>query len=67
MEFFGQYSEGIFTDDKIDFGDAMVWRGGAEEFGGVDAAAGSGYGECDVAGLRSFGHGMIIAQALRRA
>jgi hypothetical protein len=61
MEFFGQDSEGVFADDEIDFGDAIVLHGGAEELGGVDAAAGSGYGEGDVAGLRGFGHGMIIA------
>jgi hypothetical protein len=61
VEFFGEDAEGVFADDEIDSGDAIVLRGGAEELGGVDAAAGSGYGECDVAGLRGFGHGMIIA------
>jgi hypothetical protein len=61
MEFFGEDAEGVFADDEIDSGDAIVLHGGAEELGGVDAAAGSGYGEGDVAGLRGFGHGMIIA------
>jgi hypothetical protein len=35
--------------------------GGAEEFGGIDGAAGSGDGERDGAG---FGHGMIISDGL---
>jgi hypothetical protein len=49
MEFFGQDAEGVFADDEIDFGDAVVLHGSAEEFGGVDAAAGSCDGDGDVA------------------
>ena len=36
-------------------------NGGAEELGGVDAAAGSSYGEGEVTALKGFWHGMIIA------
>src|SRR6266436_9168439 len=50
MELFGEDAEGVFADDEIDFGDAIVLHGGPEELGGVDAAASSGYGEGDVAG-----------------
>ena len=50
VELFGEDAEGVFADDEIDFGDAIVLHGGAEELGGVDAAASSGYGEGDVAG-----------------
>jgi hypothetical protein len=49
VEFFGEDTESIFADDEIDFGDAIVLRGSAEELGGVDASAGSGYGESNVA------------------
>ena len=65
MELFGEDAESIFADDEVDFGDAIILRGGAEELGGVDAAAGSGNGEGDVAGLWGFGHGMIIADVKR--
>src|SRR5262249_31213076 len=61
VELVGEDAESVFADDEIDSGDTMVLRGGAEELGGVDAAAGSGDGEGEVAGLRGFGHGMIIA------
>jgi hypothetical protein len=61
VELFGEDAEGVFADDEIDFGDAIVLHSGAEELGGVDAAASSGYGEGDVAGLNRFGHWMIIA------
>jgi hypothetical protein len=44
VKLFGEDTESIFADDEIDFGDAIVLRGDAEELGGVDAAAGSGYG-----------------------
>jgi hypothetical protein len=65
--FVGVDAEGGFGDDEVDAGDAGVGDEGAEDFGGVEAAAGSGDGEGDVAGLIGFGHRMIIAQALRRA
>ena len=61
VEFFGEDAEGVFGDDEVDFCDAGVGGEGAEDLGGVDAAAGSGDGEGDVAGLSGFGHGMIIA------
>ena len=61
VELFGEDAEGVFADDEIDFGDAIVLHSGAQELGGVDAAAGSGYGEGDVASLSRFGHWMIIA------
>ena len=44
----------------MDAGDAGVGDEGAEHLGGVDGAAGAGYGEGDVAGL---GHGLIISDA----
>ena len=49
MKFFGEDAESIFGDDEVDSGDAGVAASGAEELGGVDGAAGSGYGEGDVA------------------
>jgi hypothetical protein len=61
VELFCEDSEGVFADDEVYFCDTRVSGEGAKDLGGVDAAAGSGYGECDVAGLRGFGHGMIIA------
>ena len=68
VELFGEDAEGVFADDEIDFSDAIVLYGGAEELGGVDAAAGSGYGQCDGArGLRSFGHRDDYRSGVRRA
>ena len=51
VELFGEDSEGVFGSDEVDFGDAWVGSEGAEGFGGVDTATGSGYGEGDVAGF----------------
>jgi hypothetical protein len=65
VELLCEDAEGIFADHEVDFGDAIFLRGSAEELGGVDAAAGSGNGEGDVAGLWGFGHGMIIADVKR--
>jgi hypothetical protein len=61
VELFGEDAESILADDEIDFGDAIVLGDCAKELGGVDAAAGSRYGECDISGLSRFGHWMIIA------
>ena len=44
MELFGEDAEGVFADDEIDFGDAIILHGDAEELGGIYAAAGSGDG-----------------------
>ena len=60
VELFGEDAEGVFRGDEVDFGYAGVGGEGAEGLGGVDAAAGSGYGEGYVAGLRGILHGMII-------
>ncbi len=54
VELFGEDAEGVFGGDEVDFGDAGVGGERAEDFGGVDAAAGSGDGEGDVARGASF-------------
>jgi len=44
VKLFGEDSEGAVGGDEVDFGDAGVGGEGAEDLGGVDAAAGSGDG-----------------------
>ena len=44
VKLFGEDAEGAVGGDEVDFGDAGVGGEGAEDLGGVDAAAGSGDG-----------------------
>ena len=44
VKLFGEDAEGAVGGDEVDFGDASVGGEGAEDLGGVDAAAGSGDG-----------------------
>jgi hypothetical protein len=66
LQFFGEDAEGAVGCYEVDFGDAGVGGEGAEDLGGVDAAAGSGDGEGDVAW---FWHDSLslMEPALRRA
>jgi hypothetical protein len=67
VELFGEDTESVFADDEVYFYDAGVCGEGAEDLGGVDAAAGSGDGESDVAGGFGVGglwHRMIIADGM---
>lgn len=59
LHLFGEDAEGGFGGDEVDFGDAGVGGEGAQDFGGVYGAAGSGDGEGDVAGCL---HTLIIAE-----
>jgi hypothetical protein len=44
FQFLGQDSERVLGGYEVDFGDAVVGGEGAEDRGGIDGAAGSGYG-----------------------
>jgi len=63
FKFFREDTEGAVGGYEVYFGDAGVGSEGAEDLGGVDAAAGSGDGEGDVAW---FWHRMIIADGDER-
>ena len=49
-ELFGEDAQGAFRCDEVDTRDAVVGGEGAQHFRGIDAAACSGHGKCDVAG-----------------
>ena len=48
LQLFGEDAEGVLGGDEVDVCDASVGDEGAEHLGGVDGAAGAGYGEGDV-------------------
>ena len=55
IEFFGEYPECAFGGYEVDFFYSCILCEGAEDFGGVDGATSSGYGQRDVVG---WGHGI---------
>ena len=65
VQLFGEDAEGAVGGYEVDLCDALVGGEGAQDLGGVDAAAGSRDGQGDAArGWVSLWHRMIIADAV---